>query len=269
MFFLQSAHSYLQLALASVKSRMEYRASFFIFLFTLVSFYTAQALTIGIIIHRFKVIGGWSVGEIAFLYSLLILSQGIVSCLFSGVVEFGNFIREGTFDRLLVRPLSPLGQVIASGFELVGLAHLILGLITFFIANSLIRISWSFFDVVIFITVILGGSMILAGIRIIIAAIAFYAVNNNSLVHLFVFSSREFLLYPLNIYSKGVKFLLTFIIPLGFVNFYPAQYFLKKSGEGIFHEYIVYFTLPIGVLLFLISILFWRKGQKDYESAGG
>ncbi|MCC6276244.1 MAG: ABC-2 family transporter protein [Leptospiraceae bacterium] len=265
---IHSANCYLKLAVASIKSRMEYRASFFIFLFTLVSYYSAQALTIGIIINRFKMIGGWSIGEMAFLYSLLILSQGIVSCLFSGVVEFGSFVREGTFDRLLVRPLSPLGQVIMGGFELTGFAHLILGLITFFVANSLIRIHWQISDVLIFITVILGGSMILAGIRIVIAAIAFYAVNNGSLVHLFVFSSREFLLYPLNIYSTGVKFLLTFVIPLGFVNFYPAHYFLNKTGDSVFHDYIVFFTFPIGTILFLFSLWFWRKGQAAYESAG-
>ncbi|MCE9501806.1 MAG: ABC-2 family transporter protein, partial [Leptospira sp.] len=221
---------YFRLAMASIKSRMEYRASFIIFLFTLVSFYAAQAVTVGVVITRFKTIGGWSIGEMAFLYSLLILSQGIVSCFFSGLVDFGNFVRLGTYDRLLVRPLSPLGQVIMGGFELTGFAHLVLGLITFFVANSLIAIHWDLVNVLVLISVITGGSMILAGIRIIIGAIAFYAVNNNSLVHLFVFSSREFLLYPLNIYSTSVKFLLTFIIPLGFINFYPAHYFLKKTG---------------------------------------
>ncbi|MBP9886999.1 MAG: ABC-2 family transporter protein [Leptospiraceae bacterium] len=265
----ETIYIYLRIATASIKSRMEYRASFLIFLFTLLTFYAAQISTIGIVITRFKTIGGWSMGEMAFLYSLLILSQGIVTFIFSGILEFSNHVREGTFDRFLVRPLHPLLQVIMGGFEITGFAHIILGFLTFFMANSLIEVHWNLANAFVFVAVVIGGALILGSIRIIIAAIAFYAVNTNSLVHLFVFSSREFLLYPLNIYSSGLKFLLTFIVPLAFINFYPAHYFLNKSGENLFHPMFVFGTLPIGIVMILFSLWFWHKGQNAYESAGG
>ena len=248
---------------------MEYRASFLIFLFTLLTFYAAQISTIGIVITRFKTIGGWSMGEMAFLYSLLILSQGIVTFIFSGILDFSNYVRDGTFDRFLVRPLSPLSQVILGGFEITGFAHIILGFLTFYMANSLIEVHWNSLNALVFLTVVVGGALILGSIRIIIAGIAFYAVNTNSLVHLFVFSSREFLLYPLNIYSGGLKFLLTFIVPLAFINFYPAHYFLNKSGENLFHPMFVFGTFPIGIFMMIFALWFWRKGQDAYESAGG
>lgn len=265
----ETIYIYLRIAIASIKSRMEYRASFLVFLFTLVTFYTAQIATIGIVITRFKTIGGWTMGEMAFLYSLLILSQGIVTFIFSGILDFGEFVRDGTFDRFLVRPLSPLIQIIMGGFEISGFAHIILGFLTFFMANSLITVHWNLLNGLVFVTVVIGGALILGSIRIIIAAIAFYAVNTNSLVHLFVFSSREFLLYPLNIYNGGLRFLLTFIVPLGFINFYPAHYFLNKSGDDIFHPLFVFGTLPIGMVMFLFSLWLWKRGQDDYESAGG
>ncbi len=267
--FAETLYIYLRIATASIKSRMEYRASFVIFLFTLLTFYAAQISTIGIVITRFKTIGGWSMGEMAFLYSLLILSQGIVTFIFSGILDFSTYVRDGTFDRFLVRPLSPLSQVIMGGFEITGFAHIILGFLTFVMANSLIEVQWNFINGVVFLAVVVGGALILGSIRIIIAAIAFYAVNTNSLVHLFVFSSREFLLYPLNIYSGGLKFLLTFIVPLAFINFYPAHYFLNKSGENLFHPMFVFGTLPIGIVMMLFALWFWKKGQNAYESAGG
>ena len=259
---------YFKLAVASIKSRMEYRASFSVFLFTLILFYGAQLTTIGLIIHRFKSIGGWTIGEIAFLYSILILPMGIVSSMFSGIVEFYTHIREGTYDRILVRPLSPLGQVITGGFELSGVVHLVLGITTFVIANNFQKVEWNSTNVTVFIFVIIGGSLILASIRIIIAAIAFYAVNNTSLVHLFVFSTREFMMYPMNIYSTGVKVLLTFFLPLGFINFYPSYYFLNKSGSDLFHPIFMFGTFPVGTLMIFFAIWFWKKGEKAYESAG-
>ncbi len=260
---------YIKIATASIKSRMEYRASFIIFLFTLVCYYTAQVLTIGVVITRFKSIGGWSMGEMAFLYSLLILSSGIVTFVFSGILEFGELVRSGNFDRFMVRPLPPLAQVVFGGFEITGIAHIILGFITFLIANSYTNIQWDAEKIVHFVIVVFGGSFILSSVRIIIAAIAFYAVNTNSMVHLFVFSSREFLLYPINIYSTGMKILLTFIIPLAFVNFYPAHLFLNKSGATLFHPLMIYGTFPIGVFMLMFAFYLWKKGMNAYESAGG
>lgn len=260
---------YSKIAIASIKSRMEYRTSFSVFLFTLIMFYSSQALTISAIVYRFKTIGGWTLGEMAFLYSVLILSMGLVSSMFSGLIDFYEFIREGTFDRILLRPLSPLGQIIAGGFEITGVVHLILGVTAFWIANQLQKVDWNWLNIIVFITVILGGSLILASIRIIIASIAFYAVNNSSLVHLFVFSTREFMLYPMSIYPTGLKFILTFLLPLGFINYYPAYYFLNKSTEGdLFHPYLMFGSLPVGILMAITSLILWEKGKKAYESAG-
>jgi ABC-2 type transport system permease protein len=267
--FFDRAYIYYRMAVAAIKSRMEYRASFLIFLFTLVSFYIAQVVTIGVVIHRFKKIGGWSMGEMAFLYSTMILSQGLVASIFSGLVDFSSQVRDGSFDRAMIRPLSPLTQIIVNGFELAGIAHVFLGIATFFVANTLLDINWNLKNTIAYLMVVLGGSGILAGIRIGIAAIAFWAINNNSLVHLFVYSSREFLLYPLNIYSFGVRFLLTFVVPLGFINFYPAHYFLQKDLENSFHPYLVYATFPVGVFTYVVSILIWKFSQNVYESAGG
>lgn len=261
-------HLYLKLITASIKSRMEYRATFLIFLFTIITFYTAQIFTIGIVINKFQKIGGWNMGEMAFLYSLLILSQSIVSFGLSGILDFSNMVRDGSYDRMLIRPLSPLGQVIANGFELSGIAHIILGIMTFLFANSMIEIQWTFLNILLLLSVILGGASILAGIRIFISAVAFYAINNQSLVHLFVFSSKEFLLYPLNIYNFGIRFILTFIFPLAFINFYPAHLFLNKTGDYLFHPYIIYISLPVGLFTLFLSLWFWEKGQTAYESAG-
>jgi ABC-2 type transport system permease protein len=266
---MENFYIYLRLATASIKSRMEYRASFMIFMGTIIVFYIAQVLTIGVVISRFRNIGGWSMGEMAFLYSLLVLSQGIVSSVFSGLLDFSTIVRDGSFDRFMIRPLSTLGQVIMTGFEITGLAHIVLGIAAVVLANSMIEIHWTWEKMLMLVFVILGGSCILAGIRVLIAAVAFKAINNQSLVHLFVFSSKEFLLYPMNIYSSGVKILLTFVLPLGFINFYPAHYFLDKSGEGLFHPYFIFATFPVGVITFLFSLWIWKLGKTAYESAGG
>ncbi|TGK13494.1 ABC transporter permease [Leptospira kmetyi] len=260
--------TYLKLAVSSVQSHMEYKASFWIYLVTLLVFYSAQAGTIFILLSKFSSIGGWTRGEIAFLYSLLIFAQGIVASVFSGMVEFGSLVRDGGYDRYLLRPLSPIGQVLMNHFDISGLLHLVLGVITFFVANQFTNIEWTFSKICMLLIAVIGSAMILAGIRIAIASIAFYAIQNYSLVHLVIFSSREFMMYPMNIYNISIRILLTFLLPLGFVNFYPAHYFLDKNSESLFHPFFIYLNFPVGCFLFLGSLILWKKGQKRYESTG-
>ncbi|MCG6193941.1 ABC-2 family transporter protein [Leptospira sp. FAT2] len=265
---ISSIKTYFKLALSSIQSHMEYKASFWIYLVTLLVYYSAQAGTIFILLSRFSSIGGWSRGEIAFLYSLLIFAQGIVASVFSGMVEFGSLVRDGSYDRYLLRPLSPIGQVLMNHFDITGLLHLVLGILTFLVANQFTNIEWTFWKVCMLFLSVFGSAMILAGIRIAIASIAFYAVQNYSLVHLFIFSSREFMMYPMNIYNVSIRILLTFLLPLGFVNFYPAHYFLAKNSESLFHPLFIYLNFPVGFLLFFGSLFIWKKGQRRYESTG-
>ncbi len=259
---------YIRLILASLQSRMEYRASFFIFVLTIFGFYVSQVSVISLMIYKFKKIGSWQAGELAFLYTLLIFSMGIVSSIFSGLVDFGEYVRLGNYDRILLRPLNTLGQILSSHIDLTGITHFILGVIALVITNQMINIEWNLKNITYLILVLTGSSLILGAIRIIVGAISFFAISTENLQHLVVFSSREFLLYPLNIYSKSIQYFLTFFFPIAFINFYPSYYFLKKDPSDIIHPYLIYLTLPVGIVLFSLSLYIWKYGEKYYAGTG-
>lgn len=261
-------NSYWRLALASVMGRMEYRGSFIVFVLTLLGFYGAQIAVIALMLDKFKAIGGWSTGDIAFLYGLLVLAQGLTAAITSGMIDFSEFVREGTFDRVLLRPLSPLGQILAMRFDPAGTAHFALGLAALVVASQLTEIAWSFQVVVLLFVTVIGGAMILSAVRIFIGAVAFFTVSNQGLQHLVVFSAREFLLYPVDIYNRPVRVLLTFLFPVAFINFYPAHLFLDRTTESLFHPYFIYLTFPVGVLTLLIALGFWRFAVSKYSSTG-
>ena len=264
----QRLSPYIQLMKSSIQSRMEYRGTFFAFLLTIAGFYLAQIAVIGLMLGRFGTIGGWSPGEMAFLYSLLILSTGCVSAIFSGLLDFSEFIREGTFDRLLLRPLSTLGQVLAMRFDMTGFMHLFLGIAALAFATVLLDIEWTAVRVAFLILSVLGGVLILGGVRIIVASICFFTVRNESLQHLIVFSTREFLMYPVSIYIRPVQIFLTFLFPIAFVNFYPAHVLLNRDTNTLIAPALAYLAFPVGLLVFIASLYFWRVGQRHYSSTG-
>lgn len=57
------------------------------------------------------------------------------------------------------------------------------------------------------------------------------------------------------------------IIPFAFINYFPAQFLLNKSDMA-FPAVFLYLTPAIGIVLYLLSYLFWRFSMKFYKSTG-
>jgi len=259
---------YLKLILAAIKSKMEYKFTFGFSVFAIIVFYIGQLGIILVIMNKFKTINGWTLGEMAFLYGLLVFSQGITFLVFNALNHFERFIIQGEFDRVLIRPLNPLIQVLCSGLQISSVAHFIIGVTAIIFGSVSAGLEWSFGKLIFLAFVIGGAVLILGGIRIIVSAVAFWTVRNRALVHILVYSSKEFILYPVSIYNPWIQWFLTFIFPLAFINFYPAGYFLHKSGQFMFHPVLQFMTPVVGLIIFLSSLLLWRYGINRYQSTG-
>jgi ABC-2 type transport system permease protein len=101
-----------------------------------------------------------------------------------------------------------------------------------------------------------------------VTAVAFWTLRNRSLVHTVIFSSKEFINYPVNIYNMGMQFFLTFVFPIAFINFYPAHFFLDRSGAGLLHPSLEMGTPIVGIVVITISIFSWKAGVNHYQSTG-
>ena len=59
-----------------------------------------------------------------------------------------------------------------------------------------------------------------------------------------------------------------YIMPFAFVNYFPAQYFLRKEDMAAYPEIYIYLTPVVGVVMYIIAYLFWRYSIKFYKSSG-
>lgn len=247
---------------------MEYKASFMFFILAIFFYYFSQLGIIWVVVNKFHSIGGWNIGEMAFLYGLFIFSQGITSLCFNSLNSFEDLIINGDFDRFLIRPLSPLGQVLCTNFEIASIAHFVIGGSALVFGSMYADVHWSPYKAAFLLPVIAGSVLIQGGIRIIVSSVAFWTVRNRAIVHTVVYSSKEFIHYPISIYNSWVRILLTFIFPLAFVNFYPATYFLDQGSRTLFHPILQFLTPAVGLILFSTSCLFWKYGTNQYKSTG-
>jgi ABC-2 type transport system permease protein len=264
-----NSSAYWALLVAAIRSKMEYRATFIFFLFALIFFYAAQIGVVLVVMSKFKSINGWSIGEMAFLFGLLSFSQGVTMLLFSPLNNFEGFIIQGNFDRLLTRPLNPLLQTLVSGFEVSSLAHFLIGSAGLWFGSHYAGVQWTGMKLFFLALVIIGAAMIQGGIRLAVSAVAFWTIRNRSLVHTIVYSSKEFVMYPITIYNLWIQVFLTIVFPLAFINFYPSHYFLARdSSLIILHPFLQYLTPVVGVITFGLAYALWIMGINRYQSVG-
>jgi len=96
---------------------------------------------------------------------------------------------------------------------------------------------------------IIGSALIQAAILVTVGTMSFWVVKNTATYSL-LNSLNNFLDYPITIYNKSIQAILTFVVPVAFVNFYPAHYFLDKTGDNLFFPILQYGTPVVGLVLF-------------------
>jgi ABC-2 type transport system permease protein len=247
---------------------LEYRANFVMWAFFTIIYHGTAIVALWVTLRNFPSINGWNFRETAFMYGLWMLGHSLHNTLFTGVGSVPEFVREGRFDRFLVRPLDPLFQAITVPQQ-VWPDELILAVIYFCVATAFagVRVDWIFVLYVPFVAI--GGALIDFGINLAIATASFWFTRIDSLRWVFMSLEQEFSRYPISIYQRGVRIALTFALPFAFMNYFPATYLLHKSEDGLHLNPAVGLLTPlVGVVCVAAGYAFWRVGIDRYQGTG-
>jgi ABC-2 type transport system permease protein len=252
----------------NVLTTLEYRENFLLWSLFTVVYHGSALAALWIVLRAFPEMNGWNFREMAFLYALWMLGHALHNTFFHAVEDVPERIREGNFDRVLVRPLDALFQVIATPGQVFP-DELILATCYFCAATWYARIHVDLAFVALVPPVIVGGSLIELALNLIVATVAFWFVKVDALRWIVLQLEQEFTRYPLGIYSRGVRLLLTFVLPFAFMNYFPATYFLHKS-DGALHlpPYAGLLAPLVGVTFAAAAYAFWRVGLTRYRGAG-
>lgn len=227
-------------------------------------------VTMYLIMIRFVKIKGWDMNEMLFLYSFLFISYSLFVFVFAGIRDFDEMVRSGELDRFLLRPLGLMYQVIASRADFSAtLGHGAVGVILLVKTAGSVGMEWNLRNIVIYIIVILGGTIIQASLFMVSSCFSFWTINTINMRNLIFFNARRFAAYPLSFYPGTIRYLLIFLLPFAFVNYFPCLYFLDKPEvSSLLSGVLPYLTPVVGVIIFCIVYTFWKFGLKHYSSVG-
>lgn len=253
-----------------LKSKLEYRFNFIMEI--LINFFTyiIDFAMIWVLMQNFNLIIGWNYYQLVFIYNMNLFSYG-VACLFFYIPfrSLETMVKDGSFELLLVRPISPFFHLLLKQNYLGFLSHIILGIIMFIVCFQNLEIVWRIKNIVFFVIALLGAILIQSAIMIFTGSLSVKYIRANSLMNVLIYDIRSFIQYPINIYPKSIRFLVTFVIPYAFVNYYPAQYLFNFQFGSVYISYGVSICgLLIGVLLFGSSIMFFNHMINVYQGVG-
>jgi ABC-2 type transport system permease protein len=252
----------------AIQRQLEYPLFLVSWLLMIPTQYFTGVWMLDIIVGKFQPLNGWGFPELAFLYGLGLLSHGVMVVLFIQTWHMDHMVIHGGFDRMLLRPMNVFFQFVVQNVNFIGLIDLIPGTVIFLYGCHLVGFAWTWLNVLKLLLVIAGGTFIRAAFYMAMGSIAFWTKRSGSLVDLGLTLLQQTTMYPMTLYPYLVQALLTFLIPLGFISFYPAVDFLGKNGEFSLPAGLALWTPVVGALSFGVGYLVFSLGMRNYESSG-
>lgn len=230
---------------------------------------SASVIAIYLALLKFDSINGWNIDELIFLFSLIFITYALFIMFFKSLRDFSMWVRRGDFDRVLLRPRGILTQLVLCGGDwLATFGHGALGITLFLLSAGRVGIRWNLGLALYYLASIVGGVLIQGALFLIFSTVSFYVVEASSLQNLIFWNMRRFVVYPISIYPKVIQTILIYIVPLAFVNYFPAQFFLQKADMADYPVFLLYLSPFVGILLFGFAVIFWKLSLKRYQSTG-
>ena len=250
-----------------IQSQMEYPSFLFAWLIANPTHFILGLVSINIVLKNFGSLGGWSFSQIAFLYGIASMSHGLSMVLFIQTWYIQYLVTEGEFDRLLLRPLGIFFQFSVMEFNLIGFTDLIPAICILIYGCSAVGFHPSFLNVIKLTAAIIGATLIRGALYMATCSIAFWTKRSpvvdldNSVIY---YTSR----YPISIYPMYFQIIFTYIIPLGFISFYPASELLQRGTSMFLPNELCFMALLVVIVTYTIGYAIFKKGLSRYESSG-
>lgn len=246
-----------------IKARMQYRADFIISSFGMLF---SSLITLGVFWVIFDTVpdlAGWSLNEMVFIYAFYMLAISPMQIIFDHFWQLRYHLQQGTFLKYYFRPLNMMFYYTSEMFDLKGFAQLFVGIALLIYSAAQLHVEWTFARFGLLVITLFSAALVQISIVVMAACASFWVLDSYPVLGL-AWRLREFAPYPMSIFDGAFRFTFTYILPIGFIAFYPSQIFLRPEEVSS----ITYLSPLIGVGMFALTYWIWTKGVNSYTGTG-
>ncbi len=247
-----------------IKARMQYRADFII---SSIGMFFSSLATLGVfwvILNSVPSLAGWSLMEMVFIYAFYMIAISPMQILFDNAWQIRFHVQQGSFLKYYFRPLNMMFYYMSEMFDLKGLTQLVVGhRVVDLCIHSIQILTGLRSELLLLLMTLFSAALVQISIIVAASCAAFWVLDSYPVLGL-AWKLREFSPYPMTIFDGAFRVAFTYVIPIGFVAFYPSQLFLRPEEVSP----LIYFSPVIGIGLFALTYWIWTKGVNSYTGTG-
>lgn len=209
---------------------------------------------------RTDAIAGYSLWEIMLLYGTFNFIDTASQFFLREVYRFRQYVVSGELDYIFLKPISPLFRSLFGGSDPLDIPLLFIS-IGFIIFSMSHMPTPSLVDIILYCLLVLNGFVIFLAFHIFVLGLGILTSEVDNSVMLFR-DLTQMGRFPIEVYQEPLRFILTFIIPIGIMITFPV-----KMAVGLLSWQLIIISLSIGALVLLSSFLFWKYSVRYYGSA--
>lgn len=246
----------------SLAGQLEYRINFFTGIFVEIGFMLSKLTYVALIYSVNVNINGMSPDYILIFIGTYAIMTGIYMSFYPNFCNISNYIKEGTLDIYLTKPVSPLFMITFRYIDFaMPIPNIIGGIILVVIGWKRCGFEVNIYNILMFIVFLILGTILTYAIFLLPRLIAFWTVSTNGITQISD-SAWDFNNMPMKIYNRVIQNIGCFLFPVFLITNMPG---LLLGGEVSKVFFIWSIIAPF--LILTITIFIWKLAIKRYSSA--
>lgn len=240
----------------NLSSALEYRASFITQILGMLINNGIYFVFWLVFFDQFGAVRGYDMGDIYLLFAVATLGYGL-AYMFAGNVghSLAYLIAQGRLDYYLVLPRPLLPHVIFSRLVVSTIGDVVFGIIAYLFTGRFHPL-----EIVLFLSsAVLAGS-IFVGFSVITGSLAFFMGNARYVSQQMTNAMLTFALYPITLFSGGVRLVLFTLLPAAFIAAVPVEIISTRNG------WLLLGMLGTAVTVWVVATAVFYFGLRRYES---
>lgn len=256
------------LAGARVRAELQYRASFASFVVAQAVVTSLDAVVILVFFQNVNDMGGWTRSEVLYLYAVSTVALGIADFLLGSIEYLPQHVRTGTLDRLLLRPVGVLAQLLAEEFALRRIGRIVQSSIVLVLAIATLDASWTVARVAVAIAGLAGAVLTFCALFVLTSSISFWSPNTQEFANAFTYGGATVGEFPTHVFPQWIRWFFIGVVPAGGAVYLPAVFALDAPNPMGVPQWAQVASPLVCVPVLLAAAGVWRLGLRRYESTG-
>ncbi|MFI7597618.1 ABC transporter permease [Actinoplanes sp. NPDC049681] len=250
------------------RSVVSYRASFVVELVTNIFGTLLDVVAVLVLFRATRQVAGFTIHQGLLIVSLSSCGFACADFVVGNIDRLKTYVRAGTMDAVLVRPLGALPQLVLMDLPVRKAMRVVVAGTVLGIALRVNHIDWDPSRVALVVVTPLAGAVFFGSIFVVSASLAFWWVESGEIGSAFTYGGRDFTAYPTPVYAGWFRGVFAYAMGFGFVAYQPALTLLSRPDPLGMPAWAGFLSPLVALVAAGAAAVVWRAGIRHYRSTG-